>query len=103
LTRNSLTIPWTNEILLLHPPIDLIPKTISKLIRDKAIGILILPNWCTIKYRMMIPRIQDHLILGPAKQILAREKSMKEEEKLPPGIIGLIVINTLKESEYSSN
>ncbi|KAA6404257.1 MAG: hypothetical protein EZS28_000215 [Streblomastix strix] len=48
IARNALNIPWTNELLLLHPPIGLIPKVILKIIRDQVETVLILPR-CNTK------------------------------------------------------
>ncbi|KAA6384133.1 MAG: hypothetical protein EZS28_020344, partial [Streblomastix strix] len=87
IARNALNIPWTSELLLLHPPIGLIPKVIQKMIRDQVEAVLILPRWCLYKYRTMLPPIQNQVTLGPSDQVLIKRKTMKELSKLPPGIM----------------
>ncbi|KAA6361905.1 MAG: putative Transposon Ty3-I Gag-Pol polyprotein, partial [Streblomastix strix] len=81
IARNALNIPWTSELLLLHPPIGLIPKVIQKTIRDQVEAVLILPKWCLYKYRTMFPPIQNQVTLGQQEQILIKGKTMKELSK----------------------
>ncbi|KAA6404265.1 MAG: hypothetical protein EZS28_000208 [Streblomastix strix] len=101
IARNALNIPWTNELLLLHPPIGLIPKVIQKMIRDQVEAVLILPRWCFFKYRTMFPPIQNYVTLGPSDQVLIKSKTMKEFTKLLLEINEMIKINTMKESYYT--
>ncbi|KAA6369187.1 MAG: hypothetical protein EZS28_035288 [Streblomastix strix] len=44
-TQDSLSMSWRSEIPYLHPPIPLIPATLSKLKREAVQALLIVPNW----------------------------------------------------------
>ncbi|KAA6380259.1 MAG: putative reverse transcriptase [Streblomastix strix] len=103
ITRNALNIPWTSKLLLLHPPIGLIPTIIQKTIGDQVETVLILPRWCLYKYRTMLPPIQNQITLGQSDQVLIKGMAMKELQKLLPGIMEMVKINTKKESYYIEN
>ncbi|KAA6380789.1 MAG: putative Transposon Tf2-6 polyprotein [Streblomastix strix] len=100
---NARNILWTNELLLLHSPIGLIPKAIQKMIRDQVVAELILPRWCLYKYRTMLPPIQNQVSLGLSEQVLIKGKTMKELSKLLPVIIEMVKINTKTESSNKEN
>lgn len=46
-TVDALTIPWNNEKFYAFPPFALIPKTLRKIISDKADGVVVIPKWPT--------------------------------------------------------
>ncbi|KAA6382784.1 MAG: hypothetical protein EZS28_021690 [Streblomastix strix] len=60
IVRNAPNIPWTNELLLLHPPIGLIPKIIQKMIRDQVEAVLILPRCNTRTIRSSSNQRKDN-------------------------------------------
>jgi hypothetical protein len=48
----------------------------------------------------MIPQILNQITLGASEQVLLRGRTMKETEKLPPGKIEMIMINTTVGNNY---
>ncbi|KAA6316156.1 MAG: hypothetical protein EZS28_055302 [Streblomastix strix] len=102
--RDAFSIAWANEKLLLHPPICAIPKVIQKLKRDGATTALILPIWDLMKYKTMIPLILNQKTLGPSEIVLEEGKLVHRlMQKLPPGIMEIVLINTLKENSCTES
>jgi hypothetical protein len=55
--RGAFSINWTNEALLLHPPIELIPRVLKKMKQEQSTALFLLPNWCLEKFKLMFPQI----------------------------------------------
>ena len=56
---------WSNQVLWLNPPFDLLGRVLEKIIADRAHGILVLPDWPRRRY---LPKAQDlcmHFIQYP--------------------------------------
>ncbi|KAA6367189.1 MAG: putative reverse transcriptase, partial [Streblomastix strix] len=86
-TQDSLSMSWKSEIPYLHPPIPLIPATLSKLKREGVQALLIVPNWPSQPWwpelRSMMSRF---MILGESKDLLVPGGRMKKQKRhLPPG------------------
>jgi hypothetical protein len=88
--RNALRIPnWAAlGVVLAHPPIRVIPRTLAKIRQDHSTAILIAPCWpgavWTAPLRSMI--VRGPVILGSCENTLQPGKTMlKKNYALPPG------------------
>ncbi|KAH7825981.1 uncharacterized protein MONOS_4552 [Monocercomonoides exilis] len=45
IAEDGLTVPWSNECVLAHPQIPLIPMVIRKAQMENARAIILLPSW----------------------------------------------------------
>ena len=62
-TVDAFTISWTNRKLYAHPFFILVGATLSKIIKDKLTGIMIIPEWPT---QYWYPIMMNLLIANPA-------------------------------------
>ncbi|KAA6386948.1 MAG: hypothetical protein EZS28_017532 [Streblomastix strix] len=100
--RDAFQPPWTGELMLIHPPIEQIPRAIVIAKRDGVIALFILPDWVLTKYQQMFPIIIAALNLGLVTQVLQEGKKMKQLQlKLPPGDLIAVLINTLEENQFT--
>ncbi|KAA6356539.1 MAG: hypothetical protein EZS28_047933, partial [Streblomastix strix] len=84
--RGAFSINWSNEALLLHPPIELIPRILKKMKLEPSTALFLLPDWCLMKFKLLFPRIIQILNLGPTETVLEKGKSLESHQlKLPPG------------------
>ncbi|KAA6386079.1 MAG: hypothetical protein EZS28_018390, partial [Streblomastix strix] len=103
--RFAFSIPWNNESLLLHPPIELIPRVLKKLKMEPAAALFILPKWSLDKFRALVPTIIYEIDLGKAEMILEKGKSLdKLNLKLPPGNLSALLLTSIQlENSYIEN
>ncbi|KAA6368021.1 MAG: hypothetical protein EZS28_036452, partial [Streblomastix strix] len=102
--RDAFQPPWTGESVLIHPPIEQIPRAIAKAKRDGVVALFILPDWALTKYYQMFPTILTALNFGLASQVLHEGKKMNRLQlKLPPGDLLAVLINTLEENQFTEN
>ncbi|KAA6372799.1 MAG: hypothetical protein EZS28_031676 [Streblomastix strix] len=100
--RDAFQPPWTGELMLIHPPIEQIPRAIAKAKRDGVIALFILPDWVLTMYYQTFPTIIAALNLGLATHVLQEGKKMKQLQlKLPPGDLIAVLINTLEENQFT--
>ena len=59
---DSFSVPWTDHKSYFFPPFSMISRTVSKILRDQAVGILICPDW---KGQPWYPLVMKHLIAPP--------------------------------------
>ncbi|KAA6369278.1 MAG: hypothetical protein EZS28_035196 [Streblomastix strix] len=67
--RSAFSIPWNNESLLLHPPIELIPRVLKKLKMEPATALFIQPKWSLDKFRALVSTIIYEIDLGKTEMI----------------------------------
>ncbi|KAA6375152.1 MAG: putative reverse transcriptase, partial [Streblomastix strix] len=100
-TLNFLSMSWKSEIPYLHPPIPLIPATLSKLKRQGVQALLIVPNWPSQPWwpelRSMMSRF---MILGESKDLLIPGRRMKKQKWHPPP--GKLIAVWIEETEEKS-
>jgi hypothetical protein len=104
--RDAFLINWSQfRLPLLHPPIPLIPKVLQRLESEKMTAVLVLPNWSTqpwsLVLRRMTVRSKD---LGPTDAVLVRGSRMtKVRAELPPGNLAILLLDTKTMPEKSSS
>ena len=59
---NAFSISWTNEFVYCFPPFSLIAPCLNKMHREKATGIMIVPNWTT---QIWFPLLSRMLVATP--------------------------------------
>jgi hypothetical protein len=70
---------WKSEIPYLHPPIPLIPATLSGLKREGVQALLIVPNWPTQPWWPELKSMMSRfMILGESKDLLIPGGRMKK-------------------------
>ncbi|KAA6389423.1 MAG: hypothetical protein EZS28_015052 [Streblomastix strix] len=74
--RGAFSIPWNNKSLLLHPPIEQIPKVLKKLKMEPAAALFILSKWSLDKFRTLVPMIIYEIDPVKAEMILEKGKSL---------------------------
>ena len=100
---------WTNEIVWLHPPPAIIHLTVEYARRQKARGVIIIPQWPRHSfYQLFVGRndrlptpasrggpafIQDTFRLGSASSILSFPHTPPPLAKLPSGILWAILVD----------
>ena len=74
---------WKNEVICAFPPFGTIDRSISKIIRDKSVGIVIVPWWPTQNWFVLLIQVLiDHLMkLPPTGEML---KLPSNRQKLHP-------------------
>ncbi|KAA6394316.1 MAG: hypothetical protein EZS28_010152 [Streblomastix strix] len=88
--------------MLVYPPIEQLPRAITKVKRDRVIALFILPDWVLTMYYQTFPTIIAALNLKLATHVLQEGKKMKQLQlKLPPGDLIAELINTLEENQFT--
>jgi hypothetical protein len=84
---DGLTVDWSAEAMLLHPPPTLIPQTLTKIESENPQGILLVPSW---KGQSWSPKLKEmsmtSIDLGSYQTAAQRTKEMMDRGwLLPPG------------------
>lgn len=68
----AFTVCWKDEFFYAFPPFSLIQNCLSKIIHEKAEGILVVPSWGTQPWYPVFKKllVKDPLILKPSKDLL---------------------------------
>ncbi|KAA6380346.1 MAG: putative Transposon Ty3-I Gag-Pol polyprotein [Streblomastix strix] len=86
---------WTNEILLVHPPIPILSRVISYLNNETTLAIVIAPWWPGQPwFTSLMNQSSRYLILGQSSQCLIKGLSMENPKSfLPPGKIAAFLVD----------
>jgi ribonuclease HI len=78
---------WRNEVVLLHPPPNLILPTIRKAMEEQARGVLVVPEWKGQPWFPLLETLSTRrLVLGPYQTAVTRTPLMTSRGwLLPPG------------------
>jgi hypothetical protein len=89
--RDALSIPWTNEVPYLFPPVQLIPRVLQKLRMDAVKeAVLVFPLWPSQPWWSLLPDSVVKMVeLGQSTAVLVRGPSLTVEHKLPPGAFAM--------------
>jgi hypothetical protein len=84
---NGLSASWQDEIVWLHPPLNLILKALTKTAEVGARGVIIVPSWKGQQWSSLLTRLScGQLNLGPYATTTIRTRSMIARGwRLPPG------------------
>jgi ribonuclease HI len=84
---DGLTVDWSNEVVLLHPPPAYILRTLEKVARERPTGILLLPSWKGQSWSPILKSMQMKSVdLGSYQTTTRRTKQMRDKGwLLPPG------------------
>jgi hypothetical protein len=84
---DGLRASWRDEVLLLHPPLNLIFRTLRKVEQVRAKGVIILPDWKGQVWAPLLQRLSlDVLRLGPYLETMRKTHKMAARGLLlPPG------------------
>jgi hypothetical protein len=74
--KGAFSINWSNQNLLIHPPIELIPRILKKMKMEPSTALFLMPEWCKDKYRALFPTVINEMNLGPCNLVLEMGKSM---------------------------
>ncbi|KAA6390179.1 MAG: hypothetical protein EZS28_014295 [Streblomastix strix] len=74
--KGSFSINWSNQNLLIHPPIEQIPRILKKMKMEPSTALFLMPEWCKVKYRALFPTVINEINLGPCNLVLEMRKSM---------------------------
>ncbi|KAA6359981.1 MAG: hypothetical protein EZS28_044492 [Streblomastix strix] len=84
--RGAFNMNWTNEALLLHPPIELIPRVLQKMKLDLSVALFLLQSRCFEKYKQLLSPILQIINFGPTGLVLKKGNPWEcHQLKLPPG------------------
>jgi hypothetical protein len=72
LHRDAFTTSWKDEEVWLNPPWELLPRTLSKLRREKARGMLIVPRWPSQAWWPLLLELADGIDLLPHPRHIVR-------------------------------
>jgi hypothetical protein len=89
IARDAMSIPWTGWTALIHPPIPLLSRCLSKIRNNNTTAILLCPRWrgapWTASLRNMT--VKGPMVLGKAAEVLVAGPTMAEtNSSLPPGL-----------------
>ncbi|KAA6389766.1 MAG: putative Pol polyprotein [Streblomastix strix] len=104
--RDGLSQNWTNKVILVHPPIPLIPKSLAKIKEENTTAIVIVPIWEGQYWWPMLQELKIKAkVLGKSQEVLEMGAKMKKRGlMLPPGEMGIFLITKMqKENNYSEN
>jgi hypothetical protein len=84
---DGLSASWEGEVVLLHPPLNLIFSTLRKAQLTQAKGVIIVPDWRGQPWFPLLQQLsQDELPLGPYVQTMTKTRAMTAKGLLlPPG------------------
>jgi ribonuclease HI len=84
---DGLSASWRNEIVWLHPPLNLITKALTKAQEVKARGVIILPDWKGQQWSNLLSQLSSRFLdLGPFSTTMTRAPTMIARGwRLPPG------------------
>ena len=74
LAVDAFTLDWRNLNFYAFPPFCLVPKCIQKIMADKAVGLLVVPNWPT---QAWFPLLKD-MIIGEPLFLPKSEKLLRQ-------------------------
>ncbi|KAA6384506.1 MAG: hypothetical protein EZS28_019969 [Streblomastix strix] len=74
---NAYTMKWCLKPVLIHLPINKVQKIINKITRNHAKTLFIIPNWCCVKYQLLLTNISKELKLGPSLQVIIPSKKFR--------------------------
>jgi ribonuclease HI len=85
---DGLSASWEGEVVLLHPPLNLICSTLRKAELTRAKGVIVLPDWRGQPWFSLLQRLsQGEYQLGPYTETMTRSATMIAKGLLlPPGI-----------------
>ncbi|KAA6365437.1 MAG: hypothetical protein EZS28_039037 [Streblomastix strix] len=101
---DAFSYTWTNQILLVHPPIPMLFRVISYLDNEATLVIIMAPWWQSQpKFTNLMNQSSRHLILGQSSQYLIKRLSIENPKSiLPPGKIAAFHKNLKWRSAESS-
>jgi hypothetical protein len=86
---DGLSVTWSNDIVLLHPPPTLILPTIQKALEERPTGVLVLPDWRGQPWFPLLQALSEgETNLGPYQTATTRTAEMTRRGwLLPPGCL----------------
>jgi hypothetical protein len=89
--RDALSIPWTDEVPSLFPPVQLIPRVLQKLRLDAVReAVLVFPLWPSQpRWSLLQDTLVKMVELGESSAVLTRAPSLTVEYNLPPGTLAM--------------
>jgi ribonuclease HI len=97
IARDAFTIRWSQfRLPLLHPPIPLLPRVLTRLRAERMRAVLIAPAWGHQVWSNGLNGIvSEHTTLGPTSQILTAGLSTSRRGcRLPPFDVGAWLLDT---------
>jgi hypothetical protein len=92
---NPMYLFWPkNSLLLLHPPIPLILRSLQKFEREGKVAVLVVPDW---KGQIWTPIVKslcvNKVVLGNAEDTLVKGTLMKKKDlSLPTGNLAMYLL-----------
>jgi hypothetical protein len=96
LARDAMSIPWTSWTALIHPPIPMITRCLTKVRLDRATAVLVIPHWRGAPWKHMLKQltVRGPIILGMAEELLQAGPGMQTQNaSLPPGLLSCVLVN----------
>jgi ribonuclease HI len=102
---DGLTVDWSEETVLLHPPPTLILRTLQKITRERPAGLLLLPSWRGQSWTPLLMDLKMKSVdLGSYQTAARRTKRMTERGwLLPPGNLIAFTMDTKTTEGRSSS
>jgi ribonuclease HI len=87
--RDALSIPWSQGLPFLHPPIPLVARCLRKILEENVAAVIVLPHWKGQSWSVLLQRMTaQQMILGKSDDVLRPGKQMTEKgDKIPPGYL----------------
>jgi ribonuclease HI len=100
---DGLTVPWRGEVVLLHPPPNLILQTMRKALTERPRGVLIVPSWRGQAWYPLLRELSTAMInLGDYREAVQRSTVMVQQGwRLPPGELHAHMMGTRTTMESS--
>lgn len=104
---DAFTVSWTEMFFYAFPPFILILKTLQKIIKDKATGIIVIPSWSNQPWFPLFKRliISDEIIFQPNENLLlsvCRTKNHPRAANLHL-IAAIISAKHIRENKFPKN
>jgi hypothetical protein len=95
IARDAMSIRWTGWTALIHPPIPMIVRTLTKIQREGTRAIVIVPAWkgALRMERLRVMTIKGPVILGKCEELLDMGPGMRTKSAaLPPGLLQAVLV-----------
>jgi hypothetical protein len=101
IARNAWTIPWSNWTALIHPPIPLIIRCLTKIRLERATAIVITPHWrgASWTHAMKQLTVKGPIVLGKSQDLLQPGPGMQMQ---PPGLLSCVLVCGSQENRQDS-
>lgn len=103
IAEDAFAIPWRGHLPLIHPPISMIQRCLSRIRLESLTAVIIAPIWKGAIWMTDLEEMtQRSLLLGNSEEVLIKGRWMiKSNLALPPGCIGMYLVSHQTRESHS--